>query len=105
MTVEDFIRTTLVEITRGVRGAQVDVQEDGSDARVNPHMEGRGYKVCDVECDIAVTASSTGGASAGVTVLGVFGGGVKGESRHEHVHVSRIKFTIPILLPTTPRAS
>lgn len=53
-----------------------------------------------VEFDVAVTATQSDQAQGGIgLVAGVFGAGVKGKTGSENSQVSRIKFTVPIVLP------
>ena len=102
MTLEEFVRTTVVDILRGVRAAQEEIEKTTDGGRINPLGTDRLLRASELTCDVAVTASATGGTTAGVTVLGVFGAGVKGDARHEQVHESRIKFSIPIEFPPMP---
>ena len=110
---EQFIFETITQIAAGVTAAQDPVAALGG--QLNP-VSGRlpplqnmglmdvpggkhGY-LQSVEFDVAVTRSSgeSGGAGGGIHVLGVSVGG-KTESSDSHTHVSRIKFSVPIVLP------
>src|SRR5262249_33685975 len=95
MEVDEFVRQTLEQIIRGVKGAHA--QATGLGARV-----GSDGKTTLVEFDLAVTVNESGEASAGVgiIVLGV-GIGAKGKRGSETSIVSRMKFSVPVMLPAT----
>ena len=107
MNVEEFVATTLEQIVAGVRRAQMAAANHGG--VVNPQVEtapsGRLDMITatllqDVEFDVAVTVSkaSKSGASLRVAVPWV-GAGVEGSSGNDQSAISRIKFTVPIVLP------
>ena len=116
MRLEDFVSQTLVELTRGVQRAQLELKSTG--ARVNPAMSqvfgvgtvgvhafgwadgGQDAPVMLVDFDVAVTASEGTetkggmGIAVGTIVLGSQGKSDKGSSSE-----SRIRFSVPLLLP------
>jgi hypothetical protein len=107
MQLDDFVATTLKQIVVGVTTAQVAVDEHG--AKINPSVRsgtpGRfdpqtGTHIQDVEFDIAVTVSEGEKSGAGIRV-GVpwISGGVEGGSDRQSSAVSRIRFSVPVLLP------
>jgi hypothetical protein len=106
LDLEDFVATSLEQIVKGVKRAQDAVLETGAkiNSKVNKLTELRdhqtGISMQYVEFDLAVTASDStktgGGLKAGVAVLSAnFGGG----SDSQHSSVTRIKFTVPLVLP------
>jgi hypothetical protein len=108
---EEFIRTSLLQIMKGVKTAQTEWAADGSGGRVsgggviNPSWGGPDdfpNRVQEVKFDIAVTAASKteGGGGGGIKVLSVDLSGKVARSA-EHNTVSRISFTVPILPATT----
>lgn len=111
MELDQFIKSTLVQIVDGVSEAEKVLQERG--ASVNPiggHFDqkqvgGRTWSFEDgvsevVEFDVALTNSEKEGTSAGIGVL--LGGiklGANGKSEETITSVTRIKFSVPVLLP------
>lgn len=104
MELKDFIAQTLWEVFEGVKAAQEQAAaHEGYE--VNPWFMGgadtvigqAGKKaVYPIEFDVAVEASDTRNADAGIRISGV-GGGVQKEEMSKYQN--RIKFTIPITLP------
>lgn len=111
MDLKDFISQTLIQIAEGVSDASSKVQELGG--QVNPHITsehkemgrhgilwGGGRAAHIVEFDVALTVNSGTGTKGGI---GIFAGainlGSSGESRAENSSVSRVSFTVPVLLP------
>lgn len=110
----EFITATLLDIAGGVRDAQADPALGDA---VNPLIQrqdvklpgdvlangGRSYTV--VAFDVAVTAanhvSGGGGAKVGVSV---FGGSIAGEAGSREEAVSRIRFSVPMVLPDRARS-
>ena len=108
---KDFVTQTLKEIIDGVISAQEYARE--KDAEVIPniinnriptngnfiYISGGNYANI-IEFDIAVTASDNVEAEhkIGVMVFGI-GAGAQGKDNSSNATVSRIKFSIPVLLP------
>jgi len=122
MELKDFISSTIEEISRGILGA--DEQLKDTNAIVSPHdfrinsensqafgrtrkesvrYEDIGTRVVQkVDFDIAVTVDESGKANAGakISVLSIgLGGGV--EKTTKSGTVSRIKFAVPVVFPST----
>lgn len=105
IALNDFVKSTLVAIVRGVVDAQGETDSLG--ASVNPRQNGidgnhiNGTTIQDVHFDVAVTASEStaidGGAKLNVTVLKA---GVGTNSEASESSTSRIKFTVPVGLPS-----
>jgi len=112
MNIEDFVSESLVQITKGVISAQR--QLDDTKALVNPLMRTisekhkiaeaemrSGHVVSFVEFDMAVTATKDKETKGGIGVVaGVFTLGSVGKSDAASGSESRIKFSVPLLLPT-----
>jgi len=98
MELKDFVSQTITSIIEGVREAQASAQ-DG--AYVNPVMAAR-----PIEFDVAVTVTETtekkgGGGIAVAGFIKAEGGGLTSSANSS---VSRIKFHVPVTLPTQPGA-
>jgi len=113
MELDEFVRTTLQQILKGVREAQKtdDGKPDtkrgiispfigGAGAKGKYFMSNGGYLVHMVEFDVAVTTESGDNVSGGgkISVLG-FGVGSAGSVSSKDTMASRIKFEVPISLP------
>lgn len=107
MELQDFVSTALVSIVRGVEKAQVDL--GSSKATINPNglktqlaleqlQEGSG--LTNVEFEVAVEVKSAGeaGGSAGIKIH-IFSGEISGKKSNSSSHLSRLKFSVPVLLP------
>ena len=115
MNLKDFVAESLVQIVGGVVAAQEQLK--GTRARVNPLMrvtsdessigtaEGDGGQpVYAVEFDVVVTAAEGTGTKGGIGVaVGIVGLGSQGQSESKSGQESRIKFKIPLLLPSQPK--
>ena len=103
MELEEFVARTLEQLVQGVRKAQQKVLSLG--AAINPsseiHSGGAINEPRRIDFDVAVTASeedSAGGtAKFSIKVLSLEGGAGATTSNST---VSRIKFNIPVQLPT-----
>jgi hypothetical protein len=113
MELREFVKKALVEIAEAVVDAQAEADHVG--ARVNPAMfespharrpsiEAQGWpihEITTVEFDIAVMATEESSSRAGIAVLGgVFGLGAQMKSGEGSSSASRIKFRVPIYIPT-----
>jgi len=109
----EFVNQVLSEIVLGVDDAQEAIKD--TTGEISPtglrfskpqgppvvFKPGRGL-VQQVEFDIAVTTKKTSGgqAKAGIFVAQLFNLGAEGDISSEKERLNRIKFTIPILLPS-----
>lgn len=113
---EDFVREALVELARGVAGAQAQLQETGAcvnpPARQGNRTDADWVELADVlvpvqsvKFDVAVTAlagKETGG-KVGVGVLaGVLNLGAEGHSTAQNTTVTRLQFDVRLALPPGP---
>lgn len=101
MDLEHFIAESLKQIIDGARSAQEHAREQGHGAKVNPFVKGitGASYIKDVEFDVAVTIvqddkKKKGG---GLRVAGLVIG-AEGEAASTHESVSRIRFSIPVVL-------
>lgn len=116
MELQDFIASTLVQIARGIKNAE-DQLED-SKAIVNPRnvqalkekesavygyldTQNQIFKVVQkIDFDVAVTAEKGTETKAGVGIqVGSIGIGTQGKTEKGNSSVSRISFSIPMVLP------
>lgn len=115
MELKDFVQQTLLQIIQGVSLAQQDTGTCG--AKINPTDSMRiGEKLADnslystgqhlqlvqmVEFDVAVTAEEGKGTKGGVGIMvGTIGLGAQGQSEARNTTENRIKFKIPLMLPS-----
>src|SRR5947209_8347157 len=112
MELRDFVSETLKQIIDGVIDAQAYGREKG--ARVNPldlpvrnetgGVQSRMYArdvAHSIDFDVAVTTTEGKQTKGGIGVVaGIFALGSQGQSNANGESVSRIKFTIPVVLPT-----
>ena len=113
MQLDEFITETLKSIIKGIKDSQDFAKDNGS--IVNPlknrYSEGthikvgnrdEGTVVSHIEFDIAVTASTKqeSGVSGGINVLSLNIGGKTSEIENNQT-ISRIKFSLEVLLPSS----
>ncbi len=112
MGLKDFISSVLSEIMTGVKDAQEPAADRGGcinplhlhsgDLRQIPLFERETKNVLRlVEFDVAITAAEGEhrGGKAEVKVYGFLGGGGELGSEKSRSTASRIKFSVPVLLP------
>ncbi len=113
MELQDFISSALQQIIKGVKNAQEKIATD--EGHINPvglrglqnQLDGRRYNPTDfsvteiVEFDIAVTAAEgkSSKESVGIIVLSAIGLGKQNLSETKNNVISRIKFSVPVMLP------
>lgn len=107
MELEEFIRNAILQIMRGIKGAQQEWKLNGSGAGViSPAWGGSDdhvNRVQEVKFDVAVTATtkSEGGGGGGIKVWAAVDLSGKASRSVENSTVSHISFSVPILPPTT----
>jgi hypothetical protein len=114
MQLSEFVAETIRAIVAGIVNAQGAAAEAG--AVVNPDgvirskgddspcLIGDARMIREVEFDVAVTAgdSEKSGVGGGVT-LSVLSFGAKSESERRDSTVTRVRFSVPLVLPKPPR--
>ena len=96
LKLNDFVRTTLLEIIEGVKAAQDAAGALG--AKVNPYR-GSATAVQPVEFNVELsTAISEVGEGGGAVYVGEVGLGPEGPTT-ERRSVGRLKFVVPLELP------
>ena len=108
MELKNFVKATLEQIVLGVGEAQITLAKHGASA--NPTNAGftkdghwNQYNHAmpqDVVFDVALTSTDKSGSSEGIGVfLGSINLGKKNNSGNEAVAVTKVKFTVPLVLP------
>ena len=112
MELKDFIAETLKQIIEGAGDAQIYAKEKG--ASINPELHLNtsiasstghlktlnGKNASTIEFDVAVTATEGTGTKGGIGIIaGAINLGSSGQTNHEKMSVSNIKFSVPLSLP------
>ena len=103
MNLKEFVEETLTEILDGIKAAQ---GKDGGGAVgaltsiAGTHsntiaMGSRGYLAI-VDFDVSVGAETTAEGKGGIRVMSI---GVEGGGQHKSHELSRVKFSVPVVLP------
>jgi hypothetical protein len=119
MKLKDFVKHTILDIATGIQEANDEAISMKIDLKANPkpiYFRGPGNveympdsgsrddtkQVEMIKFDVAVTSTGTvsGEAGAGINVAGFKVGG-SGEVKNENENISRIKFEVPVLLPSS----
>jgi hypothetical protein len=109
MDLEQFISTTVQQVILGVKRAGDDLQTRGVPCALNPIWKEESLttsNVLQIDFDVAVTvvegseAGAGGGLKLGIQVVGVDFGG-KATTKSETSSISRVKFTVPYIPPST----
>jgi hypothetical protein len=103
MDVEEFVKTTLVQIVEGVHDAMHSVGDHPAAKQAAEISPSSAHN--NVEFDIAVTVTESSGleAKGGLKVASLLSVGGGGSSSTQTAAVSRIKFQVPLVLPHRKR--
>ncbi|MBO7468503.1 MAG: hypothetical protein J6T81_00070 [Bacteroidales bacterium] len=108
MDLKEFTKETLVQIVHGVEEANNELSE--KHAHVTSHamknsaggvlLDDRYTNAIEVEFDVAVTATETDGTKGGggIRVAQILFGGIEASNSTENQSISRVKFSIPLVL-------
>lgn len=113
MELREFIKTAIVDLVNAVVEAQAETEGLATILPIRTKeyktfdipVEGGHKIVSDIDFDIAVTVGSkegaTGTAEAGIQIAQIFnfGGKHREEAENTSQNVSRMKFSIPVVLP------
>lgn len=113
MQLEEFVSTTFKQLIKGVISAQKYAAQHG--ARVNPATtrfrtdqgmrlwdENDVSPIAEIEFDVAVTTMDGKGSKGGIGIfVGSVGVGAQGRTDMSNQSTSRIRFSLPLKLPTT----
>ena len=112
MNIQEFLKETLVQISKGIEEAQNELTDSGG--RVNPALSTgqstlqnkgglvtkQGNLVYDVNFDIAISVSDETDTKAGAGIfVASIGVGVQTADSYSSSKVSRIQFKVPISYP------
>ena len=108
MELRDFIKETIENIIDGVSAAQLSIRDKG--AKINPKnvQFNENGKFNDlnsgmpryIEFDVGLTSVNKSGSSEGIGVfLGTISLGKKNDQGIEHTAITKIKFSLPLVLP------
>ncbi len=108
MDLKDFVKITIEQIVEGAALAQESIKEHG--AIVNPNgmnffKDGQRSiydhaMPLEVKFDVGLTSTDKSGSSEGIGVfLGSISLGKKNDSAVEQVAVTKVQFTVPLVLP------
>lgn len=113
MELSTFVADTLKQIIKGVQEAQAAVPVDA--AHINPLINhaapaGKDFvfthrgtiQLVNFDIAVSVTEGSNTAGKASVGVATAFGAGGSKESTSSEDHSSRIRFVVPLLLPSHP---
>ncbi|MDO6804004.1 hypothetical protein Q4595_16280 [Wenyingzhuangia sp. 1_MG-2023] len=103
MELDIFITKTINSVVKGVADSQNESKEKG--ACVNPVMRAYGNHkptITNLEFDIAITSSSEteNQINGGISVVNISLGG-KSSDKDIEKSISKVKFSVPIILPET----
>ena len=114
MELKDFIVETISEIVDGVSELQKKYESSNAticpanaSLRQNGDMYVRNSRAKSdysfpqqIEMDIAICVNEKDGSKSGIGIAKILNVGVSNESEHTNNTVSRIKFSIPVILPS-----
>ena len=111
MELKDFVRLTLEQIVDGVAAAEAAITARGgninpSSVQFQQNSTWTTYQHAmpqDVVFDVGLTSTGRAGSSEGIGVfLGSINLGKKNDSAVEEVAVTKVRFTVPLVLPPGP---
>ena len=100
MDIKNFIKESLIQIAEGVKEAQQHMLDNKVGAVVNKLGVASGGKHVEFDLGVTVSQGESHGGSGKIDIVGMLkiGGGI--ETTGANQTVSRIKFSVPIELPT-----
>lgn len=117
MELKEFIKESLSQIIDAVKETQEkykdtnvvicpdNIQEVKSGLYILDENEYDNYssrsKVQNIEMDIAISVTEKEGNKSGLGIAKIINAGISSENAQQNESISKIKFSIPIVLPTT----
>lgn len=105
MQLDEFVKTTILQVIKGVKDAQVEAIEFG--AIVNPRANGGlgEQTATDVSFDVALSVTGTSAEEMGgrVAIASIINFGGKATGSDSRQETSRIQFSVAVALPTEAR--
>lgn len=115
MELKDFVKETIVQIVKGIDEANATLSERNAfvassnfqtnkDIKYATDKEGRCHYVTDLDFDVAINAQKSKAleGGGGIEILSVLKLGGKSSNENLNSSTNRIKFTLPLALPTEP---
>lgn len=107
MELQNFIKETLLQITKGVKEAQEEAKVYGAvinpqiiSGHINAQIKGKYRPVQNVDFVVGLTTSSENGTDKGIGVmLGNFKAGYEDRKGDSSESVTSVKFSVPLALP------
>lgn len=113
MELKQFIKATLIDIVSAIRETQAEVKEyatilplkEQSEKITAIQMKDGLADISDIDFDVAITIgtekNTEKGIKAGINVVGIFNAiaATKGDGTMTSQNISRIRFSISVLLP------
>lgn len=112
MDLKEFTKETLVQIVQGVKEANEQLVQYNanvpkktirvSDNNVFVNEDNAQANAIEIDFDVAVTATETDGTKGGggIRVAQLLFGGIEASNSTENQFISRVKYTIPLVLDT-----
>jgi hypothetical protein len=109
MELQEFIKTTLVQITNGIIDAQNELKDTG--CLINPEgfsLDGgqikQGYKneyrsIQKVRMHISVNVLENSGNKSTIGLAKIINAGINSEQTYSNENITTIEFNVPIALP------
>lgn len=117
MDLKEFVTMSLTQIVQGVSESAAEISKlggsvspafsgNGKADQLGVSMDGKGSPVYAVEFDVALVASTSLGGEAGakLQIASFVNIGAKGTTTDKQESTSRVKFSVPIQLPTDPKS-
>ena len=99
MDLKDFTKQALIQIVEGAKEADVTLKKNNAQLYTYNNIN-KVFPATNIDFDVAITTTETEGSNgmAGLKVASLvnLGGGI--ENKFENQIVSRVKYTIPIIL-------
>ncbi len=109
MELQEFVRDTIRQVIKGIQVAKDELATEGVWAAINPNWKDTPMSekhILAIDFDVAVTvvegnqSEADGGIKLGIQVVSL-GLGTKDRTSTETSSVSRIKFSVPYIPPST----
>lgn len=111
MDVKEFTKQTLLQIVEGVQEANEVMESSGAyvtnEALYNSKgatLSAKRLNVVEIDFDVAITTTDTEGSNggAGIKVASFMNIGGNMESKSENQTISRIRYTLPLVIKKKP---
>ena len=112
MELKEFIKTAITDITEAVSELQEELSNGAivspslpnpisNSTVIDPDNDKVNRRISQIDFDVAITVGDTSATGAGVKAgIQIFSAKIGGESQTHTENVSRMSFSIPVVLPT-----